>query len=83
MLTVSSNDRVFILAGAGLSAESGIPTFRGVGGLVAELPRRGGRFPHSVAAQSPAGVGVLFHVAGCSKNAIDQLGQVPRSLSGS
>ncbi|MGA3091558.1 MAG: NAD-dependent deacylase [Terriglobales bacterium] len=33
MLKVSSNDRVFILAGAGVSAESGIPTFRGVGGL--------------------------------------------------
>jgi len=33
MLAVSPTDRVFILAGAGLSAESGIPTFRGVGGL--------------------------------------------------
>jgi len=33
MLTVSPTDRVFILAGAGLSAESCIPTFRGVGGL--------------------------------------------------
>jgi NAD-dependent deacetylase len=33
MLTVTSNDRVFVLAGAGVSAESGIPTFRGVGGL--------------------------------------------------
>jgi hypothetical protein len=33
MLRVSSTDRVFILAGAGVSAESGIPTFRGVGGL--------------------------------------------------
>ena len=33
MLTVASTDRVFILAGAGVSAESGIPTFRGVGGL--------------------------------------------------
>ena len=33
MLTVSPTDRIFILAGAGLSAESGIPTFRGVGGL--------------------------------------------------
>jgi NAD-dependent deacetylase len=33
MLTVSSTDRVFILDGAGVSAESGIPTFRGVGGL--------------------------------------------------
>src|SRR5512139_343070 len=26
-------DRVFVLTGAGVSAESGIPTFRGVGGL--------------------------------------------------
>ena len=33
MPTFSSSDRVFILAGAGVSAESGIPTFRGVGGL--------------------------------------------------
>jgi len=33
MLIVSSTDRVFILAGAGVSAESGIPTFRGMGGL--------------------------------------------------
>jgi NAD-dependent deacetylase len=33
MLTISPADRVFILAGAGVSAESGIPTFRGVGGL--------------------------------------------------
>jgi NAD-dependent deacetylase len=33
MLTVSPNDRVFVLTGAGVSAESGIPTFRGVRGL--------------------------------------------------
>jgi len=33
MLVISPTDRVFILAGAGLSAESGIPTFRGVNGL--------------------------------------------------
>jgi NAD-dependent deacetylase len=33
MLRVTSTDRVFILAGAGVSAESGIPTFRGVNGL--------------------------------------------------
>ena len=32
MLTISRADRVFILTGAGVSAESGIPTFRGVGG---------------------------------------------------
>jgi NAD-dependent deacetylase len=33
MLTVFATDRIFILAGAGVSAESGIPTFRGAGGL--------------------------------------------------
>ena len=32
-LAISPTDRVFILTGAGVSAESGIPTFRGVGGL--------------------------------------------------
>jgi len=32
-LPISPTDRVFILCGAGVSAESGIPTFRGVGGL--------------------------------------------------
>ncbi len=33
MLAISPTDRVFVLSGAGVSAESGIPTFRGVGGL--------------------------------------------------
>ena len=33
MLKISSADYVFILTGAGVSAESGIPTFRGVSGL--------------------------------------------------
>jgi NAD-dependent deacetylase len=33
VLAVSQRDRVFVLAGAGVSAESGIPTFRGTGGL--------------------------------------------------
>ena len=33
MLAIAPHNRVFILAGAGVSAESGIPTFRGLGGL--------------------------------------------------
>src|SRR6266536_2855275 len=33
MIRVGVEDRVFILSGAGVSAESGIPTFRGAGGL--------------------------------------------------
>jgi NAD-dependent deacetylase len=32
-LAVSPSDRVFVLTGAGISAESGIPTFRDAGGL--------------------------------------------------
>jgi NAD-dependent deacetylase len=33
MVHIASTDRVFVLTGAGISAESGIPTFRGDGGL--------------------------------------------------
>ena len=33
MVAISPTDRLFVLTGAGVSAESGIPTFRGVNGL--------------------------------------------------
>jgi NAD-dependent deacetylase len=33
MITISNNDRVFVLTGAGISAESGLPTFRASDGL--------------------------------------------------
>lgn len=33
MIAISKTDRVFVLTGAGVSAESGIPTFRDAGGL--------------------------------------------------
>jgi len=33
MIRIATDDRVFILTGSGVSAESGIPTFRGSGGL--------------------------------------------------
>jgi NAD-dependent deacetylase len=32
-ITIDEKERVFVLTGAGVSAESGIPTFRGAGGL--------------------------------------------------
>ncbi|MGZ4813506.1 MAG: Sir2 family NAD-dependent protein deacetylase [Terriglobales bacterium] len=33
MIEIGSQDRLFVLTGAGVSAESGLPTFRGAGGL--------------------------------------------------
>ena len=33
MIPITRQDRVFVLTGSGISAESGIPTFRGSGGL--------------------------------------------------
>ena len=33
MIRIEPDDRLFVLTGAGVSAESGIPTFRGAGGL--------------------------------------------------
>ena len=36
MICLSTTDRVFVLTGAGISAESGIPTFRDAGGIWAK-----------------------------------------------
>jgi len=33
MINLTAEDRVFVLTGAGVSAESGLPTFRGAGGM--------------------------------------------------
>ncbi len=33
MISIAPQDRIFVLTGSGISAESGIPTFRGSGGL--------------------------------------------------
>lgn len=33
MISIAPHDRIFVLTGSGISAESGIPTFRGSGGL--------------------------------------------------
>src|SRR5512135_2674038 len=33
MIAIARQDRMFVLTGSGISAESGIPTFRGSGGL--------------------------------------------------
>jgi NAD-dependent deacetylase len=33
MIDIGAMDRLFVLTGAGVSAESGLPTFRGAGGL--------------------------------------------------
>jgi NAD-dependent deacetylase len=38
MIEISSTDQVFVLTGAGISAESGLPTFRGDGGLWRNKP---------------------------------------------
>ncbi len=62
VLPVSHPDRIFILAGASLSAESGIPTFRGAGGLCGTTGLRRS-LRRGLAPRSPAGVGVLFHAS--------------------
>jgi hypothetical protein len=62
MLPVSLTDRIFVLTGAGVSAESGIPTFRGVNGLyhwVSE-PGTGSRYSVSLSATNQTGFEIVL-----------------------
>ena len=47
MIRIGLSDNVFILTGAGVSAESAIPTFRGVGGLWRNYPIEEVASPHA------------------------------------
>ena len=50
---------VAVLTGAGVSAESGVPTFRGVEGLWKQYPARGFGDSRGVRARSEAGLGMV------------------------
>ena len=62
-ISITPEDRVFVLTGAGISAESGLPTFRASDGLVGRARDRRRMHAGGVAAESRAGVGVLFGAA--------------------
>ena len=47
MLSISSIDRLSVLTGAGVSAESGIPTFQGANGLWRNYPIEEVASPHA------------------------------------
>ena len=55
------HDRLFVLTGAGISAESGLATFRGSGGLVEWLSGRSSRNPGRLARRSRTCMALLFH----------------------
>ena len=59
-ISISANDRVFVLTGAGISAESGLPTFRADDGLWAGHRVEDVCTPDAWRCESGAGVGVLL-----------------------
>ncbi len=60
MEKLSAADRLFVLTGAGVSAESGLPTFRGVDGLWRGHRVEDVATPEAFAADPVHGVAVLL-----------------------
>ena len=69
--------RVTVMTGAGVSAASGVPTFRGPGGLSANLPPGGSRHARRVRARPGARLGMYAWrrelVASCAPNAAHEV----------
>ena len=59
-ISIAATDRVFVLTGAGISAESGLPTFRASDGLWAGHRIEDVCTPEALASQSRARLGVLL-----------------------
>lgn len=86
-ITILPSDRLFVLTGAGISAESGIPTFRGRGGLW-EGHRAEDLATPEAFARDPQLVWRFYslrraHAAGCRCNpGHTALGQLEKKLNG-